>query len=115
MGRADNCGSNASINFPLVYFLRINILCTASEQNGYISPYDEKLRQKQLLLLLCSSGLFPTLPSSRKTKSKNPYDEKRLLEQNKRVQRENNAPEDFPSIVREGFDDEVMASENYIR
>ncbi|KAK2974749.1 hypothetical protein RJ640_010009 [Escallonia rubra] len=101
MGRADNCGSSASINFPLVYLLRINILCTAREQNGYVSPYDEKLRWKQLFLLLCSSGLFPTLPSSGKPKSKNLYDEKRLLEQNNRVQRENNAPEDFPSFVRE--------------
>ncbi|KAK2965559.1 hypothetical protein RJ640_022673, partial [Escallonia rubra] len=101
MGRADNCGSSAVINFPLVYLLRINILCTAREQNGYVSPYDKKLRRKQLFLLLCSLGLFPTLPSSGKPKSKNLYDEKRLLEQNKRVQRENNFPEDFPSIVQE--------------
>ena len=54
-------------------------------------------------MFLVSSGLFPTLPSSGKTKVKNPYDEKRLLEQNKRVQRENNAPDDFPSFVREGL------------
>jgi hypothetical protein len=47
--------------------------------------------------------LFPTLPSSGKTKSTNPYDEKRLLEQNKRIQKENNAPEEFPSFVREGL------------
>ncbi|KAK2980265.1 hypothetical protein RJ640_016943, partial [Escallonia rubra] len=85
------------------------------DQNGYVSPYDEKLKRRQLFLLLCSSGLFPTLPSSGKTKSKNPYDEKRLLEQNKRVQRENNAPEDFPSFVREGFDVKVVASENYVK
>lgn len=47
--------------------------------------------------------MFPTLSSSGKTKSKSPYDEKRLLEQNRRVQKENNAPEDFPSFIREGL------------
>ncbi|KAK2966584.1 hypothetical protein RJ640_010005 [Escallonia rubra] len=49
------------------------------------------------------------------TKSKNPYDEKRLLEQNKRVQRVNNAPEDFPSFVQEGFEVKVVASENFVK
>ncbi|KAK2994454.1 hypothetical protein RJ640_000913, partial [Escallonia rubra] len=103
MGRADNCGSSASINFPLVYLLRINILGTAREQNGYVSPYNEKLRQKQLFLLLCSSGF------------KNQYDEKHLLEQNKWVQRVNNAPEDFPSFVQEGIEVKVVASENFVK
>ncbi|KAK3010255.1 hypothetical protein RJ639_011586 [Escallonia herrerae] len=115
MDRADNCGSSASINFPLVYLLRINILCTAREQNGYVSPYDERLRRKQLFLLLCSSGLFPTLPFSGKPKSKNLHDEKCLLEQNKRVQRENNAPEDFPSFGQGGLEVKVVASENYVK
>ncbi len=31
-----------------------------------------------------------------------PYDEKRLLEQNKRMQKLNNAPPDFPGFIREG-------------
>nr|XP_043628292.1 peptidyl-prolyl cis-trans isomerase FKBP20-2, chloroplastic isoform X2 [Erigeron canadensis] len=75
----------------------------------------ESLKRRQLFVLLVSSGLFPTLPSSGKTKTKNPYDEKRLLEQNKRVQRENNAPDDFPSFVREGFQVRVVASDNYTR
>ncbi|KAK3002358.1 hypothetical protein RJ639_021261 [Escallonia herrerae] len=90
-------------------FSMLEELFAQKKLNGYVSPYDEKLKRRQLFLLLCSSGLFPTLPSSGKTKSKNPYDEKRLLEQNKRVQRENNAPEDFPSFVRE------VASENYVK
>ncbi|KAK6918640.1 FKBP-type peptidyl-prolyl cis-trans isomerase domain [Dillenia turbinata] len=47
-------------------------------------------------------GMFPTLSSAAKTKSKNPYDERRLLEQNKRIQKENNAPLDFPNFIREG-------------
>lgn len=63
----------------------------------------ENLKRRRLLVFLVSAGLFPILPSSGKTKTKNPYDEKRLIEQNKRVQRENNAPDDFPSFVREGL------------
>ncbi|XP_040987803.1 peptidyl-prolyl cis-trans isomerase FKBP20-2, chloroplastic-like [Juglans microcarpa x Juglans regia] len=35
--------------------------------------------------------------------SKNPYDKKHLLEQNKWVQKENNAPEDFPSPLQVTF------------
>lgn len=62
----------------------------------------EALRRKFILTLLVSTGILPTLSSYAKTKSKNPFDEKRLLEQNKRRQRENNAPEDFPNFVREG-------------
>ncbi|KAK2980273.1 hypothetical protein RJ640_016951 [Escallonia rubra] len=93
---------------------RFNIVCTAREQYGYVSPYDEKLKRRQLFLLLCSSGLFPTLPSSGKTEGKNPYDEKRLLEQNTRVQRENKGPEDFPSFVREDLSC-AGASENYVK
>lgn len=74
-----------------------------------------KLKRRFVLYLLFSSGLFPTLFASGKTKSKNPYDEKRLLEQNKRMQKENNAPEGFPNFIREGFEVKVVASENYIK
>lgn len=56
-----------------------------------------------MLFILVSSGTFPTLLSYGKTKSKNPYDERRLLEQNKRIQQENNAPEEFPNFIREGL------------
>lgn len=34
--------------------------------------------------------------------SKSPFDEKRLLEQNRRMQKVNNAPQDFPNFIREG-------------
>lgn len=71
----------------------------AREQNGNM----ENTKRRRLLVFLVSTGLFPTLPSTGKTKIKNPYDEKRLLEQNKRRQRENNVPDDFPSFVREGL------------
>nr|XP_023879258.1 peptidyl-prolyl cis-trans isomerase FKBP20-2, chloroplastic [Quercus suber]POE77051.1 peptidyl-prolyl cis-trans isomerase fkbp20-2, chloroplastic [Quercus suber] len=83
-------------------------------ESGYISHVDEKIRRR-LLFGLVTTALFPTLSSSGKTKSKNPYDEKRLLEQNKRVQKENNAPEDFPSFVREGFQVNVVTPENYVK
>ncbi|KAL4567213.1 hypothetical protein LXL04_022789 [Taraxacum kok-saghyz] len=83
-----------------------------SEQNGS----KENLKgRRRLIMFLVSSGIFPTLPSFGKTKMKNPYDEKRLLEQNKRVQRENNAPDDFPSFVREGFEVKVVASDKYVK
>lgn len=34
--------------------------------------------------------------------TKSPFDEKRLLDQNRRMQRVNGAPEDFPNFIREG-------------
>ncbi|XWS32420.1 hypothetical protein CRYUN_Cryun23aG0158000 [Craigia yunnanensis] len=84
-------------------------------QNRYVLHREENLRRRFLLFFLVSSGLSPTLSSSGKTKSKNPYDEKRLLEQNKRRQKENNAPEDFPNFIREGFEVNVVTSEDYIK
>ncbi|KAJ7950816.1 Peptidylprolyl isomerase [Quillaja saponaria] len=76
---------------------------------------DEILRRKYMLSVLVSTAMFPTLSSYGKTKSKSPYDEKRLLEQNRRRQKENNAPEDFPNFVREGFEVNVVTSGNYIK
>lgn len=75
----------------------------------------QNLRRRNLLFVLVTSGTSLAFPSYGKTKAKNPYDEKRLLEQNRRIQRENNAPEDFPNFVREGFTVKVMASENYVK
>lgn len=72
-------------------------------QNGHTLHSDEKLRRRLILFVSFTSALFPTLSSYAKTKSKSPYDERRLLEQNKRRQRENNAPEDFPNFIREGL------------
>eukprot|EP01018_Ginkgo_biloba_P013928 Gb_04437 [translate_table: standard] len=46
---------------------------------------------------------------------RSPYDEQRLLEQNKRMQKVNNVPPDFPNFVREGFDVKVVTSDNYVR
>ncbi|KGN56374.1 peptidyl-prolyl cis-trans isomerase FKBP20-2, chloroplastic [Cucumis sativus] len=87
----------------------------SSEENSYISLSNENSRRKILLFFLSTTALFPTRHSSAKTKNKNPYDERRLLEQNKRRQKENNAPVDFPSFVREGFEVKVIAPESYVK
>uniref|UniRef100_A0A7C8ZFE5 peptidylprolyl isomerase n=1 Tax=Opuntia streptacantha TaxID=393608 RepID=A0A7C8ZFE5_OPUST len=105
------------------FFPRMQISCCHkscsfernSEQNADKVFSHEKIARRMLLCILVSSGSFPTLISYGKTKSKNPYDERRLLEQNKRIQRENNVPEDFPSFIREGFQVKVVTSDNYIR
>ncbi|KAH9603051.1 hypothetical protein KSS87_006286 [Heliosperma pusillum] len=86
-----------------------------SEQNVLEVCSDEKAIRRRILLGLVTSFSFPTLISYGKTKSKSPYDERRLLEQNKRIQRENQVPEEFPNFVREGFEVKVVAPENYIK
>ncbi|MED6148367.1 hypothetical protein PIB30_052616 [Stylosanthes scabra] len=73
------------------------------------------LRRSLILSSFVSTCVFPTLSSYAKTKTKNPYDEKRLLQQNKRIQQENNAPEGFPNFIREGFEVKVVAPDNYTK
>ncbi|XP_039121487.1 peptidyl-prolyl cis-trans isomerase FKBP20-2, chloroplastic isoform X1 [Dioscorea cayenensis subsp. rotundata] len=72
-------------------------------------------RRKVLIFMipLVSSGLLDSLSASGKVKGSNPYNEKRLLEQNKKMQAANNVPNDFPSFIREGFQVKVVASDNY--
>ncbi|EYU31905.1 hypothetical protein ABFS82_02G142800 [Erythranthe guttata] len=70
--------------------------------------------RRLVLTFLVGLGFSPALPSYGKTKKQSPYDEKRLLEQNKRVQRENNVPDEFPNFVREGFTVKVVTSDNYV-
>ncbi|GKV12774.1 hypothetical protein SLEP1_g23885 [Rubroshorea leprosula] len=108
--------------FPAQKKQKLKVLCCSIHhlkddrlQKVHMSQGEEQLRRRFLLFFLFSSGLSPTLSSSGKTKSKNPYDERRLLEQNKRIQKENNAPEDFPNFVREGFQVKVLTSENYVK
>ncbi|PIN20685.1 FKBP-type peptidyl-prolyl cis-trans isomerase [Handroanthus impetiginosus] len=76
--------------------------------------FEANIGRRLLLTFLVGSGISPALPSSAKTKKQNPYDEKRLLEQNKRIQRENNAPDEFPNFVREGFAVKVVTSDKYV-
>uniref|UniRef100_A0A1J3DQC9 Peptidyl-prolyl cis-trans isomerase FKBP20-2, chloroplastic n=1 Tax=Noccaea caerulescens TaxID=107243 RepID=A0A1J3DQC9_NOCCA len=88
-----------------------SVCCSLSEE-----PKFQSLSRRRLVYVLVSSPcLIGVLPSFAKTKSKSPYDERRLLEQNKRIQRENNAPDEFPNFVREGFEVKVVASDNYIK
>lgn len=89
--------------------------CMFRTQHGHTLHCDSNLRRRLILFVSFTTGLFPTSSSFGKTKSKNPYDERRLLEQNKRIQRENNAPEDFPNFIREGFDVKVVTAENYAK
>ncbi|GAV82447.1 FKBP_C domain-containing protein [Cephalotus follicularis] len=99
----------------MVHCCSSNNLLDDGVNGGYKLHSDKKLRRRFLLFILVSSNLFPPFSSSGKTKSKNPYDEKRLLEQNKRRQRENNVPDDFPNFVREGFEVKVVTSEDYVK
>lgn len=76
----------------------------AREQAKGSLQFEEKTGRRLLLTFLAGSGtLSAALPSFGKAKKQNPYDERRLLEQNKRIQRENNVPDDFPNFVREGL------------
>ncbi|KAJ1415391.1 FKBP-type peptidyl-prolyl cis-trans isomerase domain [Sesbania bispinosa] len=84
-------------------------------QDGCILHSENALRRKLILSVLVSTGVFPTLSSYGKTKGSNPYNEKRLLQQNRQRQKENNAPEDFPNFIREGFTVRVISSDNYIK
>lgn len=72
-----------------------------------------KSRRVILLLPLVSSGL--SVASSASGKVKSPYNENRVLEQNKKIQQANNAPEDFPNFIREGFEVKVATSDKYVK
>ncbi|KAF0906620.1 hypothetical protein E2562_012203 [Oryza meyeriana var. granulata] len=71
-------------------------------------------RRAALALLLASPAMSVAFSALGKTKSRNPYDERRLLEQNKKIQEANRAPDDFPNFIREGFEVKVVTSDNYI-
>eukprot|EP00250_Pteridium_aquilinum_P029641 c39886_g1_i1 orf=311-1138(-) len=69
--------------------------------------------------LLCS-GFVSTAPalaiSEMKSKGKkSPFDEQRLLEQNKRMQMLNSAPSDFPGFVREGYNVKLVTTDEYVK
>ncbi|KAK6920361.1 FKBP-type peptidyl-prolyl cis-trans isomerase domain [Dillenia turbinata] len=87
----------------------------AYASSRYLLQSEDDPNRRLFLFLLAASGMFPTLSSAAKTKSKNPYDERRLLGQNKRIQKENKAPQDFPNFIREGFEVKVVTSDNYIK
>lgn len=59
-------------------------------------------RRTAFSLLLASPVLSVAFSAYGKSKNMNPYDERRLLQQNKKIQEANRAPEDFPNFIREG-------------
>lgn len=63
---------------------------------------ESRSRRAMIALSFVYSGFLVALSASGKVKSKSPYDEKRLLEQNKKMQEANNAPAEFPNFIREG-------------
>ncbi|TVU39080.1 hypothetical protein EJB05_12483 [Eragrostis curvula] len=73
-----------------------------------IDEVDGKIRRRAALtFLLASPALSVAFSANGKTKSMNPYDERRLLEQNKKIQAANRAPDDFPNFIREGFEEGI--------
>ncbi|KAG2637021.1 hypothetical protein PVAP13_2NG490103 [Panicum virgatum] len=71
-------------------------------------------RRAAFSLLLASPVLSVAFSAYAKSKSMNPYDERRLLQQNKKIQEANRAPEDFPNFIREGFEVKVVTLDNCI-
>lgn len=69
--------------------------------------------------LLCIGPITagPALAVSEKKNKgkKSPFDEQRLLEQNKRMQKLNSAPSDFPGFVREGYNVKVVTTDQYVK
>lgn len=59
-------------------------------------------RRDVLAVSFISMCLFAPSAAYGKPKGKAIYDERRLLEQNRKIQQANNAPDDFPSFIREG-------------
>ncbi|KAJ6801614.1 peptidyl-prolyl cis-trans isomerase FKBP20-2, chloroplastic [Iris pallida] len=94
-----------------------NFLRGEDEGNAHVeSPKEHRSRRGLILIVpLVSTGLSVALTASAKKKSTSPYNEKRLLEQNRKIQEANNAPEDFPNFVREGFEVKVMTSDRYVK
>ncbi|CAL9781984.1 unnamed protein product [Musa acuminata subsp. burmannicoides] len=68
-----------------------------------------------LISLASSSSLVALSAASGKVKGSNPYNERRLLEQNRKIQEANSAPEDFPNFIREGFQVKVVTSDGYVK
>ncbi|XP_062187197.1 uncharacterized protein LOC133890711 [Phragmites australis] len=81
------------------------------ESKGVI---EGRIRRRALAWLLASPALSVAFSAYGKTKSMNPYDERRLLQQNKKIQEANRAPDDFPNFIREGFEVKVVTSDNFI-
>ncbi|KAL5999316.1 hypothetical protein ACLOJK_040767 [Asimina triloba] len=106
-------GSSAYFVYGLIL---MHISSKYEEWNRYVLHSEENGGRRCFLLFsLVTSGAFMVPSASGKGKGKNPYDEKRLLEQNKKIQEANKAPEDFPNFIREGFQVKVVTSDKYVK
>ncbi|KAK9148489.1 hypothetical protein Scep_007246 [Stephania cephalantha] len=74
-----------------------------------------ELKRRYILFFLVQTGVFASSSAFGSTNSKRLYDERRLLEQNKRIQKANNAPQDFPNFIRQGFEVQVVTSGDYVK
>ncbi|XP_020584882.1 peptidyl-prolyl cis-trans isomerase FKBP20-2, chloroplastic-like isoform X2 [Phalaenopsis equestris] len=72
-------------------------------------------RRVILRIPVASSVLFFSHSACGKVKNANPFNDKRLLEQNKKIQEANQAPKDFPNFIREGFQVKVVTSDKYVK
>ncbi|KAJ6837022.1 peptidyl-prolyl cis-trans isomerase FKBP20-2, chloroplastic [Iris pallida] len=79
------------------------------------SSKEHRSRRGIVIAPLISLGLSVAWTASAKVKTASPYNEKRLLEQNRKIQEANNAPEEFPNFIREGFEVKVVTSDRYIK
>lgn len=107
--------SSCSSNFgKMCFFNAVN--CNSNKSISLLKDEEEiKGRRVIIMLPLLTSSTLMTLPAHGKMKSRSPYDERRLLEQNKKIQQANNTPEDFPNFVREGFQVNVVTSDKYVK
>ncbi|KAE8813332.1 FKBP-type peptidyl-prolyl cis-trans isomerase 6, chloroplastic [Hordeum vulgare] len=64
-----------------------------------------------LAQFLVTPTLSLAFSAQSKTKTINPYDERRLLQQNKKIHEANRARDDFPNFIREG--DHVHSDDLY--
>ncbi|PWZ13575.1 Peptidyl-prolyl cis-trans isomerase FKBP20-2, chloroplastic [Zea mays] len=78
------------------------IVCILSEEKEVVQRTIR--RRAAFSLLLASPVLSVAFSAYGKSKTMNPYDERRLLQQNKKIQEANRAPEDFPNFIREDID-----------
>ncbi|KAG0477574.1 hypothetical protein HPP92_012293 [Vanilla planifolia] len=72
-------------------------------------------RRVLLIFPFVSTGLFFTYSAHGRDKVTTLINENLLLEQNKKIQMANHAPDDFPNFIRKGFKVEVVVSDKYVR
>lgn len=95
-------------------FLPVKTSRKQDEWNTHVQ-YSEGTKGRRCFLFfsLVSLGSFVSLSALGKVKGKSPYDERRLLEQNKKIQEANKAPEDFPNFIRKGKSPSSLSSYSF--